>query len=141
MIVLIDGDCALCVGLVEWLGKRIPVEKLTPESIVFVPGESDWGHQLLTKAHVTGFDSVVVMRGSEVLQESEAVLALATVLPRRWRLLAAIGTVLPRSWRDGIYRWVARNRLSWFGRKDVCPIDSRVAPLTYGPRGTLTRPQ
>ena len=87
MIVLIDGDCALCVGLVEWLGKRIPAEKLNPEHIMFVPGESDWGTQLLREAHVTGFDSVVVLNKGEVLQEGDAVLALAEVLPRRWKVV------------------------------------------------------
>ncbi|MFA9277715.1 MAG: hypothetical protein ACEQR4_07825, partial [Rhodoluna sp.] len=77
MIVLIDGDCALCVGLVEWLGKRIPAQKLTPEHIMFVPGESDWGTELLADAGVTGFDSVVVLNNGLVLQEGDAVLALA----------------------------------------------------------------
>ena len=140
MIVLIDGDCALCVGLVEWLGKRIPAEKLNPEHIMFVPGESDWGTQLLREAHVTGFDSVVVLNKGEVLQEGDAVLALAEVLPRRWKVVAALGKIVPRPWRNSVYRLVARNRISWFGRKEVCAIDSRVAGVTYGPRGLLKRP-
>lgn len=140
MIVLIDGDCALCVGLVEWLGKRIPSDKLNPEHIMFVPGESDWGQQLLADAGVKGFDSVVVLRDGEIVQESDAVLALSAVLPRRWRLVARLGRVVPRPWRDALYRWVARNRLNWFGRKEVCSIATRVAPITYGPRGSLKRP-
>jgi predicted DCC family thiol-disulfide oxidoreductase YuxK len=139
MIVLIDGDCALCVGLVEWLAQRIPSDKLTPETIVFVPGESDWGQELLSKAHVAGFDSVVVLKNGHVLQEGDAVLALADVLPQRWRVVAALGRVVPRPWRNAVYRWVAKNRISWFGRKEVCAIDSRVAHLTYGPRGLLRR--
>lgn len=140
MIVLIDGDCALCVGLVEWLGKRIPHDKLTPENIMFIPGESDWGQELLSEAGVTNFDSVVVLSGSEVLQESQAVLALAEVLPRRWRVAAALARVVPPPMRNGIYRWIARNRISWFGRKEVCAIETSVAGVTYGPRGLLTRP-
>jgi predicted DCC family thiol-disulfide oxidoreductase YuxK len=140
MIVLIDGDCALCVGLVEWLGKRIPKEQLNPKNIVFVPGESDWGIELLTEAGVTGFDSVVVLNNGLVLQEGDAVLALAEVLPRRWKVLAALGKVVPRRLRNAVYRWVAKNRISWFGRKEVCAIDSRVAVVTYGPRGLLKRP-
>lgn len=139
MIVLIDGDCALCVGLVEWLAARIPADKLTPETIVFVPGESDWGQELLSKAHVTGFDSVVVLKDGHVLQEGDAVLALAAVLPRRWRVVAAVGRAVPRPLRNAIYRWIAKNRISWFGRKEMCAIDSRVAHLTYGPRGLLRR--
>ena len=140
MIVLIDGDCALCVGLVEWLGKRMPAQELTPENIIFVPGESDWGTELLAEAGITGFDSVVVLNNGLVLQEGDAVLALAEVLSRRWKLLAAVGNVVPRPLRNALYRWVAKNRISWFGRKEVCAIDSRVAGVTYGPRGLLKRP-
>lgn len=140
MIVLIDGDCALCVGLVEWLGRRIPASLLTPDSICFVPGQSDWGHQLLADAEVHDFDSVVVFRNGDILQESDAVLALAAVLPRRWKMVAGMGRAVPRPWRNALYRWVARNRISWFGRKEVCAIDSRVAAVTYGPRGLLERP-
>ena len=140
MIVLIDGDCALCVGLVEWLGKRITAEKLNPEHIMFVPGESDWGTELLREAQVTGFDSVVVLNKGQVLQEGDAVLALAEVLPKRWKVIAALGKIVPRPLRNAVYRQVARNRISWFGRKEVCAIDSRVAGVTYGPRGLLKRP-
>ena len=139
MIALIDGDCALCVGLVEWLGKRIPREKLTPENIMFIPGESDWGQELLSSAGVKHFDSVVVLKDNEVLQESQAVLALAEVLPARWQAVARLARVVPRPARDNIYRWIARNRISWFGRKEVCAINPKVAPVTYGPRGLLKR--
>ena len=140
MIVLIDGDCALCVGLVEWLGKRIPTERLNPEHVMFLPGESDWGTELLREANVTGFDSVVVLKNGEVFQESDAVLALAEVLPRRWKVAAALGKIVPTPLRNAVYRQVAKNRISWFGRKEVCAIDSRVAGVTYGPRGLLKRP-
>ena len=139
MIVLIDGDCALCVGLVEWLGKRIPTNKLTPENIMFIPGESDWGQDLLSSAGVTYFDSVVVLQGTKVLQESQAVLALAEVLPARWQVVARLARVVPRPARDNIYRWIARNRISWFGRKEVCAINPKVSAVTYGPRGLLKR--
>ncbi|MFA9276533.1 MAG: thiol-disulfide oxidoreductase DCC family protein, partial [Rhodoluna sp.] len=110
------------------------------EHIMFVPGESDWGTELLADAGVTGFDSVVVLNNGLVLQEGDAVLALAEVLPRRWKFIAAVGKVVPRPLRNALYRWVAKNRISWFGRKEVCAIDSRVAGVTYGPRGLLKRP-
>lgn len=140
MIVLIDGDCALCVGLIEWLGKRIPTDKLTPSNFCIVPGESDWGAELLREAQVRDFDSVVVIRDGLVLQESNAVLALADVLPRRWQVLTTIAKIVPLPLRDALYRWVARNRISWFGRKEMCVLESPIAVVTYGPRGKLNRP-
>ena len=141
MIVLIDGDCALCVGLIEWLGKRIPADKLTAENISIVPGESDWGAELLREAQVRDFDSVVVMREGEVLKESSAVLALADVLPRRWQVLARIARIIPRPVRDAAYRYIARHRITWFGRKEMCALESPIATVTYGQRGLMSRPR
>lgn len=140
MIVLIDGDCALCVGLVEWLGKRIPPANLTPDTIVFVPGESDWGQELLAENGITDFDSIVVLTTVSALTEGDAVLALAGLLPLRWRVIANLARIVPRGLRNSLYRWVARNRIGWFGRKEQCAIDHNVAPVVYGPRGRFLRP-
>jgi len=158
LVVVVDGDCALCIGLVEWMGRRIgrriaamPVTppgsgdsagdrtEVSPQTVIFVPGQSDLGSEVLGRASVTDFDSVLVIRNGEALTESNAVLALATILPSGYRALAAMARVVPRSWRDSAYRAVARRRIRIWGRAEVCAIDSRVAGATYGPRGLLTR--
>lgn len=157
LVVVVDGDCALCIGLVEWIGRHIaasPASPVTPtgsrdsagvragvspQAVIFVPGQSDLGSEVLGRASVTDFDSVLVVRDGVVLTESNAVLALATLLPRGYRALAAVGRAVPRSWRDAAYRAVARRRIRIWGRVEVCAIDSRVAGATYGPRGLLAR--
>lgn len=157
LVVVVDGDCALCIGLVEWMGRHIaatPASPVTPtgsrdsadaragvsaQTIIFVPGQSDLGSEVLARASVTDFDSVLVVRDGVVLTESNAVLALATILPGKYRALAAVARVVPRGWRDAAYRAVARRRIRIWGRVDVCAIDSRVAAATYGPRGLLSR--
>jgi predicted DCC family thiol-disulfide oxidoreductase YuxK len=140
LVVVVDGDCALCIGLVEWMGKRIsPRALVSPETVVFVPGQSDLGGEVLRRASVTDFDSVLVISAGQPLMESAAVLALATILPRRYRGLAAVARLVPKSWRDAAYRFVARRRIRIWGRAEVCAIDSRVAGATYGPRGLLGR--
>jgi predicted DCC family thiol-disulfide oxidoreductase YuxK len=139
-VVVVDGDCALCIGLVEWMGKRIsPGGGVSPQKVIFVPGQSDLGGEVLRRASVTDFDSVLVIAGGVALTESSAVLALATILPRGYRALAAAARAVPRSWRDAAYRFVARRRIRIWGRVEVCAIDSRVAGATYGPRGLLGR--
>ena len=105
--------------------------------MVFVPGQSELGSEVLSRASVTDFDSVLVVQSGIVLTESSAVLALATFLPRGYRALAAVARVVPRSWRDAAYRAVARRRIRIWGRAEVCAIDSRVGEATYGPRGLL----
>jgi predicted DCC family thiol-disulfide oxidoreductase YuxK len=44
-----------------------------------------------------------------------------------WRL-AWVAWLIPRPLRDGLYRWLARNRYRWFGRSDQCMVpDPQVA--------------
>ena len=145
LVVVVDGDCALCVGLVEWMGRRLAGGGggggggVSPKTVIFVPGQSDVGGEVLRRASVTDFDSVLVISDGQALSESSAVLALATILPRGYRALAALARVVPRRWRDAAYRAVAKRRIRIFGRAEVCAIDSRVAGATYGPRGLLGR--
>lgn len=139
LVVVVDGDCALCVGVVEWIGRRIAP---SPETVIFVPGQSDLGSEVLRRASVVDFDSVLVVRGGVPLTESTAVLALVSILPRAYRAyraLAEVARVVPPSWRDAVYCAIARRRMSIWGRAEVCAIDSRVAAATYGPRGLLSR--
>jgi predicted DCC family thiol-disulfide oxidoreductase YuxK len=144
LVVVVDGDCALCVGLVEWMGRRIKPSSLddlgiSPQVVTFVPGQSDIGSEVLARASVTDFDSVLVVRQGAILIESRAVLALATILPRRYRALAAVARIVPKRAADVLYRTVAKHRIRIWGRVEVCAIDSRVAGATYGPRGLLSR--
>lgn len=70
-------------------------------------------------------DSVVVIDGGRVHVESDAILAIARRLGFPYSL-AGVFRLLPRAIRDGLYRYVARNRYRWFGRidqgPDHCPV-------------------
>jgi predicted DCC family thiol-disulfide oxidoreductase YuxK len=146
LVVVVDGDCALCIGLVEWLGRRIPAAagtpggrepQVSPETVVFLPGQSALGGEVLRRASVTDFDSVLVLHNGLALSESRAVLALATILPRRYRALAALARIVPRRLADAVYQAVSKRRIRIWGRAEVCAIDSAVAGATFGPRGLL----
>jgi predicted DCC family thiol-disulfide oxidoreductase YuxK len=143
LVVVVDGDCALCVGLVEWMGRRIEPATgdhfgVSPQTVIFVPGQSDIGSEVLARASIIDFDSVLVVRQGAILIESRAVLALATILPRRYRALAAVARIVPKRAADVLYRAIAKRRIRIWGRAEVCAIDSRVAGATYGPRGLLS---
>lgn len=68
-----------------------------------------------------GSGSILVQDGAEVLRESDAALRLAGLLAFPWSLLA-LGKVVPKVARDAVYRWIARNRLRWFGSTDGCAL-------------------
>jgi len=38
--------------------------------------------------------------------------------------LAVVFRILPRALRDRVYRWIARNRYRWFGKRDSCRVPS-----------------
>ncbi|HYJ81634.1 MAG TPA: DCC1-like thiol-disulfide oxidoreductase family protein, partial [Allosphingosinicella sp.] len=63
--------------------------------------------------------TILLLDGGRLLTDSDAALAIAAGLGWPWRAAAAF-RILPRGLRDPVYRWVARNRFRWFGRRDTC---------------------
>ncbi len=57
---------------------------------------------------------------------SDAILELTRALGGFWSLLHLL-RIVPRSWREGLYCYVARNRIRWFGNASACvPLDERL---------------
>ncbi len=116
-IVFYDGTCALCHRSVRWLFERdsaglllfAPIEGETARELAIEPGPDPAGWSFLLE-----LDGRVYHRSNAVLR--------AIALTGGVRKLARILLIVPRPVRDGVYRWVARNRYDWFGRSSGCPI-------------------
>lgn len=118
-IVLFDGLCNLCNSSVDFIIRH---ERNT--ALKFASLQSECAKQMLTQhgIEIVGDpDSIVVVAGGKLLQESDAALAIASYLSMPWRLVT-IGKIVPRFVRDRIYKWIARNRYKWFGKKETCRI-------------------
>lgn len=118
IIVIFDGVCNLCNGVVAWIIPRDPANH-----VHFAALQSPAGQRLL-QAHAidTAYtDSVIVIDGNHIFVESDAALRICHYLRWPWPLLRHLH-IIPRPWRDTIYRWVARNRYRWFGRRDHCML-------------------
>jgi predicted DCC family thiol-disulfide oxidoreductase YuxK len=115
-IVLFDGVCNLCSGSVQFILRRDPGARFRFASL-----QSPAGRELLARLAVdaAGMDSVVVIEGERWCKESDAALRIARHLGGPWRLLAAF-RLIPRPLRDRAYRFVARHRYRWFGKKETC---------------------
>ncbi len=120
-IIIFDGECNLCNGVVGWLLKFAPADLFE-----FVPFQSNYGQKLLAKY---GFptqrlDTVISIDQNGVNTHSDGFLKIISKIPK-WRNVAALLAFIPRMIRDFIYKTASKNRVKWFGQSKSCTIDFR----------------
>lgn len=115
-VVLIDGVCHLCQGLVRFIVPRDPAGHF-----LFASLQSETGTKLLQGGGMEPgkLDTVVLIQKGQYYTESAAALRIARGLRFPWPLACAF-ILIPRPLRDALYRYVARNRYRWFGRDEQC---------------------
>ena len=118
-IIIFDGECNLCNGVVGWLLKFAPHDLYS-----FVPFQSTEGQRYLKKF---GFptqqlETVILIDESGVHTHSDGFLRIVSNIPK-WQRVAALLAFIPRMLRDYVYRTASRNRLKWFGVSNSCTIN------------------
>lgn len=116
--ILFDGVCNLCNGAVLFIIKRDPNQKFQFASLQSAFGKSQLQKYNLNTKDV---DSIVLIKSSKAFVRSTAALQIASQLNGLWPVLS-IFKIFPTFIRDGVYNWIAKNRYSWFGKKDACMI-------------------
>jgi len=117
-ILLFDGVCNLCNGVVQWVIARDPAAQFRFASL-----QSEAGRTLLAQHQLPldAMDTVVLVDGAAHWRKSDAALEMLRRLGGAWPLLSAL-RVVPRGLRDAAYDWIARNRYGWWGKRDECWI-------------------
>lgn len=122
-LVLYDGHCALCNGLI-----RLLVRVDRSRQLRFAPLQGTTARKIpdLPEVDETAPESILFVKNPDsaepdVRERSDAVLDIFRELGGPWRLLDVFRMV-PRGARDAVYRWIARNRYRWFGRYESCPM-------------------
>jgi predicted DCC family thiol-disulfide oxidoreductase YuxK len=119
-IILFDGVCNLCNGLVKFMFKY---DKKAIFS--FASLQSETAEILLKKAGLTEVpDSVIVIKEGKALVKSEAALSIIQQLGGLFKPLLVF-RLFPRSIRDRLYDEVAKRRYKWFGKKESCMIPTK----------------
>jgi predicted DCC family thiol-disulfide oxidoreductase YuxK len=115
-IVLVDGYCNLCNGLVHFIKKRDRHEKFLIYSL-----QSETGLSLLAKAGLSTekIDTVVFIRENEYFFKSAATLNIMKEMDGVWKLFYGL-IIIPRFFRDAVYDVVAKSRYYVFGKRDYC---------------------
>ena len=119
-ILIFDGVCVLCSGVVQFIIKRDAARLFRFASLQSAAGAALLRQHGLTQADA--LTSFVVLTAphapadNAVLRRSDAALFIARHLAAPWPWLAALGACVPRALRDLCYAAVAANRYRLFGR-------------------------
>jgi len=117
-ILLFDGHCNLCNTWVQFIVKRD-----SAGTIRFASLQSPAGRKLLEEHKIDEnyIESLVFFEEERFSVSSTAALRTLSYLDS-WQKHLIFLTVIPRSLRDLVYRFIARNRYKWFGRREQCMI-------------------
>ncbi len=116
-IVLFDGYCNLCSWTVRTV-LRFDKNKV----FLFTSLSSESGAFWKEKYHLPELaNSVILVESDACYIRSAAVLRIAEHLGGGFRLLK-IFQIIPLKWRDQMYKWIAKNRFRWFGKRSTCMI-------------------
>jgi predicted DCC family thiol-disulfide oxidoreductase YuxK len=130
-VIVYDGHCYLCSGWARFLERHPPARPFQ-----LVPMQSPAGRSLLEQHGIDPDDpsTFLVLDGERVLIAGDAALHIIAALGGAWRLVD-IARIVPRPARDALYRWMARNRYRWFGRRPTCYVPMNHAPTLLADDG------
>jgi predicted DCC family thiol-disulfide oxidoreductase YuxK len=119
-VLLFDGVCNMCNSLVIFVIRNDKKGKFKFASL-----QSDQGQQLLKNLSLSTneFDTFYFIQGNRYYTKSSAGLKVLKGLDGPWKLLYPL-ILVPKPLRDSIYRFVAKNRYKWFGKKEECMLPS-----------------
>lgn len=115
-VIVFDGHCVLCSA-----NARFVLQHDRHERFRLAAMQGPVGQELMRRAGVDPDDpdTLIVVSGTSVLRNSDAVLAIWAGLGWPWRASFVL-RLIPRALRDVVYSMVARNRYRLFGRRDQC---------------------
>lgn len=115
-IILFDAECVLCSANAQFVLKHDKAVRFRLASMQGQVGAQIYRQQGMDPAKP---NTMLVVEGDKVRQDSDAVLSIYEALGFPWRLLS-IFRLVPPFLRDPVYRWVARNRYRIFGKRTTC---------------------
>jgi len=117
-IVLFDGVCNLCSSGVQFIIKRDKKNQFLFSSL-----QSKTGQEYLKQFNlpVDDLNSFILIESNKLFTRSTAALRILKYLPNGWQIFYPF-IILPKFIRDGVYKWISKNRYKWFGKKEECWI-------------------
>lgn len=116
-LIIFDGECVLCSSGVQFMMKRDPKGK-TKFAVIQDPLPRALYHHCGLNPDT--FDTFMVLADGKPFLRWRGVCKAARLLPAPWKWLGATGRLVPDVIGDAVYDFVQRNRIGWFGARDVC---------------------
>jgi predicted DCC family thiol-disulfide oxidoreductase YuxK len=117
-LVVFDSDCVFCSRSMRLLASADRHRLFRLVSAQQPVGQALYAHLGLPTDR---FDTYLALVEGRIYRRSDAVIAIARLLPWPWRAAVWL-RVLPRPIRDGAYDLVARHRYRLFGRQRACGL-------------------
>ena len=116
-IILFDGVCNYCNSMINFA-----IRNDKKGVLKFAVLQSDTGKQLKSKYSIPEeIDSVIFIENGKVFTYSDAAIRMSRYL--RWPAKALYSLIIvPKFIRQPVYKWIARNRYRWFGKREECMI-------------------
>lgn len=126
-IVFFDGVCSLCNSFIDFLIKRDKLHILQYSSL-----QGETALQKVPNEVRERLKTIVFYDNGQLFFESDAVLQIFYRLGGAWKLLVVL-KIFPKIIRNPFYRFVARNRYKWFGKRDTCRMPTEKERLKILP--------
>nr|WP_288834110.1 DCC1-like thiol-disulfide oxidoreductase family protein [uncultured Flavobacterium sp.] len=120
-IILFDGVCNLCNSAVQFI-----IERDKKDVFRFVALQSDLGKEICSYIGIDPkiTDSIILYEpGIAYYYKSQAAFKIASQLGGFYGFMA-IFNIFPKRINNSIYDYIAKNRYSWYGKKEHCMIPS-----------------
>ena len=116
-IVLFDGVCNYCNAMVNFA-----IRNDKKAILKFAPLQSEAGKRIREEYNIAqDIDSVILIDHGKVYTHSDAAIHIAKYL--RWPAKIFYSfIIIPKIIRQPFYKWIARHRYKWFGKKEECMV-------------------
>ncbi|MFM2224204.1 MAG: hypothetical protein RJA07_406 [Bacteroidota bacterium] len=115
-IVLFDGVCNMCNSTVDFLMK---IDK--NKTLKFASLQSDFAKEKIREINfTTTINSLIFVKNNTPYFYSDAVAFLLIEIGGGYLWIGKIILLFPKFIRDTVYKFIAKHRYQWFGKRNVC---------------------
>ncbi len=127
-VIFFDGVCGMCNRFVD-----VVLRADRKGVFRFAPLQGETARRLLPPLPADPREwSLLYLDERGLHDQSDASLGVYRRLGGAWRLLG-LALFVPRAVRTPVYRWIARNRYRWFGRRDACRVPTEAERSRFLP--------